>query len=189
MSKNRDAATKLFEIAENQQGYFTYQQALKAGYYRKAANFYAKTGEWIRVKRGIYQLAKFPLADRPDLVMWSLWSADRKGNIQGVFSHQTALSIYDITDANPARLHMTVPPSFRKHNPIPSGIVLHRARIEKSEISRRQGYFLTTPQKTLKDMRAAQLLDERELQFAAKQAVSRGIMTPSEADIFFPKPK
>lgn len=81
MPKNRKASEKLFEIAESQQGYFTYKQALAAGYYRKVANFYAKTGEWLRVMRGIYRLVKFPTADRPDLVMWSLWSADRNGHI------------------------------------------------------------------------------------------------------------
>ena len=182
MSKNRDAADKLFEIAEQQQGYFTYKQALAAGYYRDAAYFHTKAGEWLREKRGIYRLSKFPISDRPDLVLWSLWSADRWGEIQGVYSHQTALSLYEITDANPARLHITVPPKFRKFNSPPKGIVLHRAVLKTPEIRKQQGYYVTTPLKTLQDMFFSQLMDSTEINFAAKQAVRKGIMTPDEAD-------
>jgi len=184
MPKDRKAAEKLFEFAVQQQGYFTQKQAMLAGYNRNATYFYSKTGEWIREKRGIYRLAKFPLADRPDLVVWALWSANRRGAIQGVFSHATALSLYNITDANPAKLHMTVPPSFRKHNPIPPGIILHRAEIAESEKRKLQGYFVTTPLKTLQDMYSAKLLEDSEIRLAAKQAVQKGLMTPDESDQF-----
>ncbi|MEK7717197.1 MAG: type IV toxin-antitoxin system AbiEi family antitoxin domain-containing protein [Pseudomonadota bacterium] len=182
MSKNRDAADKLFEIVERQQGYFTYKQALAVGYYRDAAHFHTKSGEWLREKRGIYRLAKFPVSDRPDLVLWSLWSADRGGNIQGVYSYQTALSFYEITDANPAKLHMTVPQKFRKFHSPPKGIVLHRAELRGTEIKKQQGYFVTTPLKTLQDMFSSQLMDTNEVKLAAKQAVRLGIMTPDESD-------
>lgn len=182
MSKNRTASEKLFEIAESQQGYFTYKQALSAGYYRDAAHFHTKSGEWLREQRGIYRLARFPAVERPDLVLWSLWSADRGGKVQGVYSYQTALSLYEITDANPAKLHMTVPPKFRKFNSPPKGIVLHRAELKESEIKKQHGYFVTTPLKTLQDMFSAQLMDANEIKLAAKQAVRLGIMTPAEAD-------
>ena len=182
MSKNRTASEKLFKIAESQQGYFTYKQALSAGYYREAAHFHAKAGEWLREKRGIYRLARYPAADRPDLVLWSLWSADRAGKVQGVYSHQTALAIYEITDANPAKLHITVPPTFRKFNAPPKGIVLHRSELKTRDIKKQQGYYITTPQKTLMDMFSARLMDANEVKTAAKQAVRLGLMTPDEAD-------
>ena len=179
MPKDRKAAERLFEIAVQQQGYFTQKQAMIAGYNSNATYF---SVEWIREKRGIDRLAKFPLADRPDLVLWALWSANRHGEIQGVFSHATALALYNITDANPAKLHMTVPPSFRKRNPIPPGIILHRAEVAESEKSKIQGYFVTTPLKTLQDMYSAKLLDIAETKLAAKQAVQKGLMTPDEAE-------
>lgn len=182
MSKNRNASEKLFEIAESQQGYFTYKQALSAGYYRDAAHFHTKSGEWLREKRGIYRLARFPASDRPDLVLWSLWSTDRGGKVQGVYSYQTALALYEITDANPAKLHLTVPQKFRKFHSPPKGIVLHRAELKESEIRKQLGYFVTTPLKTLQDMYSAQLMDPNEVKLAAKQAVRLGIMTPDEAD-------
>ena len=188
MSKNRTASSKLFEIAEAQQGYFTYKQALSAGYYRDVANFHAKSGEWLRVKRGIYRLAKFPIADRPELVEWSLWSADRKDNIQGVYSHQTALEIYDITDVNPAKLHMTVPKSFRKGTSLPKILVLHRAAIAKSDMKQFQGYRVTSPVRTIKDMLEAGSMDPQDIKAGLRQAVQKGLISPDEADkIEFPK--
>ncbi|OGR72255.1 MAG: hypothetical protein A2089_09215 [Elusimicrobia bacterium GWD2_63_28] len=112
---------------------------------------------------------------------------DRGGKVQGVYSYQTALSLYEITDANPAKLHMTVPPKFRKFNSPPKGIVMHRAELKESEIKKRQGYFVTTPLKTLQDMFSAQLMDANEIKLAAKQAVRLGIMTPAEADMVSPE--
>ncbi|KAF0125405.1 MAG: hypothetical protein FD189_1695 [Elusimicrobia bacterium] len=182
MAKNRVAERNLFEVAMSQQGYFTYLQARKAGYARSAAYFHARAGNWLREKHGIYRLANFPDAERPDLVMWSLWSADRKGNVQAVYSHQTALSIYDITDANPAKLHMTVPAGFRKLHPPPKGIVLHRGALKDSEIRRERGYLVTSPEKTLRDMFDAWLMDAGEVRSAAREAVAKGLMTPDEAD-------
>jgi len=188
MPKNRDAANKLFVIAESQQGYFTYKQALASGYYRRAAHFYTKTGEWLREKRGIYRLAKFPMADRPDLVIWSLWSADRKGNIQGVYSHQTALSLYDITDVNPAKIHMTVPRTFRKGAGLPKILVLHRAQIPPSDISVFQGYRVTSPTRTIRDMLEMGTMQPQDIKAGLRQAVQKGLITRAEADkIVFPK--
>lgn len=182
MPKNRDAANKLFEIAESQQGYFTARQALSAGYSSRAAYFHAKTGEWLRENRGIYRLAKFPLADRPDLVLWSLWSADRNGNIQGVYSHQTALSLYDLTDTNPAKIHMTVPRSFRKGTSLPKILILHRAEIQESDISRFQGYRVTSPARTIRDMLEAGTMQPHDIKAGLRQAVQKGLITGEEAE-------
>ena len=188
MSKNRDASKKLFEIAERQQGYFTYKQALSAGYYCDAAHFHAQSGEWVRVKRGIYRLAKFPIADRPDLVLWSLWSADRSGNIQCVYSHQTALSLYELTDINLAKLYMTVPRSFRKGTPLPHGIVLYRAELPKSDVSEFHGYRVTKPARTIRDMLEADTMHPRDIKEGLRQAVQKGLITSREAEnIVFPK--
>jgi len=93
-AKNRDVFEKLFEIATNQQGYFTYKQALSVGYLPSSTIFHVKAGNWIKEKvRSIYRLAQFQPQDRPDLVLWSLWSANRKGEIQWVYSHETELAV------------------------------------------------------------------------------------------------
>ncbi len=182
MAKNRKTANKLFETATGQQGYFTYKQALKAGYLPSSTIFHVKSGNWIKEKtRGIYRLAQFPPQDRPDLVLWSLWSADRKGRIQGVYSHETALSIYELTDIMPAKFHMTVSKKFRKSSGIPSHIMLHRAELGTSEIREMQGYFVPTPAKTITDMFEAQTMHFSDIAAAFKQAVKSGLITQQEA--------
>jgi hypothetical protein len=52
--------------------------------------------KWIRGCCGIYRLARFPVAGRPDLVRWSLLSRNRNKEIEGVSSHDTALRPYEL---------------------------------------------------------------------------------------------
>ena len=112
MGKERkEAAKRLYEIAEGQQGFFTTKQAKAAGFAENTHPYHVQAGNWIREHRGIYRLASFPRGERPDLMLWSLWSRNRGEAAQGVYSHQTALSLYDLSDVMPAKLHMTVPKS------------------------------------------------------------------------------
>ena len=106
---HREASRHLFEFAEQQQGFFTTKQAKAAGFAENTHPYHVQVGNWIREHRGIYRLALFPTADRPDLVLWALWSRNRNEEVEGVYSHQTALSLYDLSDLNPSKLHMTAP--------------------------------------------------------------------------------
>jgi predicted transcriptional regulator of viral defense system len=108
------AHDQLFAIAESQDGYFTMAQALEAGFARSTHSCHVKAGNWLREHRGIYRLRQYPRTDHGHLVLWSLWSRDRHGVPQGVYSHATALALRDLSDANPSKLHMTVPPAFRR---------------------------------------------------------------------------
>jgi hypothetical protein len=67
-----------------------------------------------------------------------------------VVSHETALAIYDISDANPAQIHMIVPPGYRK--PMPPEVVLHHGRLSDKDWVSRDGYRITTPLKTILDI-------------------------------------
>ena len=137
---------------------------------------------WIKEKvRGIYRLAQFPSQDRPDLVLWALWSASRKGVVQGVYSHETALSIYELTDIMPAKYHITVPKSFRKSSAIPRNIVLHRGNIKPQDVRNMQGYLVTTPAKTICDMLESGTMHTRDIMAALKQAQKSGLVTQEEA--------
>ncbi len=143
--KNWKADHSLYEIAATQSGYFTAQQAKGAGYSHKNHAYYTKTGIWIKEWRGIYRLARFPEPDDSQYALWSLWSRNRKGEIQGVYTHETALDMFDISDANPARLHMTVPPGFRKTAQAPKVLVLYKHRIEPGSYEQRTGYNVLKP--------------------------------------------
>jgi predicted transcriptional regulator of viral defense system len=101
MRKERKAAAKrLYEIAEVQNVFFTAKQAKAAGFAENTHPYHVHAGNWVREHRGIYRLASFPRGERPDLVLWSLWSRNRGEAAQGVYSHQTALSLHDLSDTS-----------------------------------------------------------------------------------------
>ncbi len=148
----RDASRRLFDVAEQQQGLFTTKKAKAAGFAENTHPYHVQAGNWIRERRGIYRLALFPSPERPDLVQWSLWSRNRKEEIEGVYSHQTALSLHELSDLNPAKLHMTVPQNFRRNSEIPGILVLHYYDLPRSDILIGPGFKYTRPLRTILDL-------------------------------------
>ncbi len=128
------------------------QQAIKCGYSRTNFHRYLASGEWIRELRGIYRLAHYPTPQGPDLVLWGLWSRNSSGEVQGVWSHETALEIHELSDVMPAKMHMTVPKRFRKWTKLPDNLVLRYDDLPKNEILSQQGYLVTTPLRTIIDI-------------------------------------
>src|SRR5664280_3435056 len=149
---HRESERRLFEIAEAQEGFFTTKQAKAAGFAENTHPYHVQVGNWIREYRGIYRLALFPIAEHPDLVKWALWSRNRDEVTEGVYSHQTALSLYELSDLNPAKLHLTVPTNFRRNSNIPGIVVLHYRDLLKSEIQVGPGYKYTRPLRTILDL-------------------------------------
>jgi predicted transcriptional regulator of viral defense system len=174
---HREASRQLFEIAEQQQGFFTTKQAKAAGFAENTHPYHVQVGNWIREHRGIYRLALFPSVDRPDLVLWALWSRNRNEEVEGVYSHHTALSLYDLSDLNPAKLHMTVPRHFRRNSEIPSILVLHYADLSDSDVTAAQGFKFTRPLRTIVDLIYADTVEHRFIRQAVRQAVNRGLIT------------
>ncbi len=162
---------RLYRIASLQQGYFTARQAKEAGYADSRFSYHVRKGRWIREGRGIYRLANYPIGDRPDLVYWSLWSCNRFGEVQGVFSHQTALAIHDLSDVMPSYYHLTVPKSFRRYHKPTENLVLHFADVQEEEVWKFEGYGVTTPERTIRDV----LLDESISDELVIQALSDGL--------------
>ena len=150
---HREASVRLFELVQQQQGYFTTKQAKAAGFAENTHPYHVQAGNWIREHRGIYRLALFPATDRPDLALWSLWSSNRKEEVEGVYSHQTAISLFNLSDLNPAKLHMTVPMSFRRNSEIPGILVLHYADLPASDVQTGPGYKITRPLRTAIEVR------------------------------------
>jgi predicted transcriptional regulator of viral defense system len=173
---------KLYEIAQAQQGYFTARQARTCGYPTSNQVYHVKTGSWVRMHRGIYRLAKFPILDDGQFVLWSLWSANRQGQPQGVFSHQTALTLFDLSDGMPQKIHLTVPPKFRRFASTPQILTLHYGTFIPSEIEIRQGYQVTRPLKSISDLLQEPGTPIHHIRQALMQGLARGVITRSELD-------
>lgn len=170
----------LFEIAEGQQGYFTAKQAADAGYQLGSQAHHVKSGNWVRVERGIYRLARFPQSSEEQLVIYALWSRNRAGEPEGVYSHQTALSIHELSDVNPAKLHMTVPSTFRRSAKVPKILVLHRARLNEKDVEQRQGFVVTRPLRAIADLAAAESVSLDIVEQALTEGRQRGLITGQE---------
>ncbi len=166
-----DRLDQLFQIADQQQGLFTTQQAVQAGYQRKSHFFHERSGNWIREHRGIYRLSRYPSSLESQYVLWHLWSRDIQGKPQGVLSHETALSIYDLSDLNPSKIHVTVPKKFRRSANIPSILILHYRDLETDHVNRSRGFQVTTPIRTVIDL----ILDQTTSWEFIIQAVQEGI--------------
>jgi hypothetical protein len=174
---HREASRRLFEIAEQQQGFFTTKQAKAAGFAENTHPYHVRVGNWIREYRGIYRLALFPAADRPDFVLWALWSRNRNEEVEGVYSHQTALSLYELSDLNPAKLHMTVPKGFRRNSDIPGVLELHHADLPEGDVQAARGFKFTRPLRTILDVIEAGTVERDFIRQALRQAVDRGLIT------------
>ena len=174
---HREASRRLFEFAEQQQGFFTTKQAKAAGFAENTHPYHVQVGNWIREHRGIYRLVLFPTTDRPDLVLWALWSRNRNEEVEGAYSHQTALSLYDLSDVNPSKLHMTGPPNFRRNSEIPGMLILHYADVPESDVQKSQGFKFTRPLRTILDVIEAGTVERNFIRQALRQAVDRGLIT------------
>ena len=176
----KEAAKRLYDIAEGQQGFFTTKQAKAAGFAENIHPYHVQAGNWIREHRGIYRLASFPRGERPDLMLWSLWSRNRKETAQGVYSHQTALSLYDLSDVMPAKLHMTVPKGFRRNSEIPRALVLHFADLPQDDIGTVHGVRVTKPMRTILDLLEGGDTPLATLRQALREGLRRGLIRRSE---------
>lgn len=192
MRKDLSARENLYRCVVGQQGMFTTKQAEEAGYKRNNHPYHVRKGNWIREMRGIYRLPMFPQDDEDaQLVLWYLWARNRDERPQGVYSHDTALRIYDLSDLMPAKLHMTVSKKFRRFNSIPDILVLWRGSLNESDIRIMRGFAVTTPLKTLLDVAIAKHLEETLIWQAVKEAAERGLISSNDEkkirDTFYDK--
>jgi predicted transcriptional regulator of viral defense system len=152
-----------------QAGYFTAAQALDAGYSYQAQKHHVDHGNWTRVDRGLFRLPGWPVGMDDGFVLWRLWSRDR-----GVVSHESALTLHDLGDVNPVHVHLTVPPGFRARHP---AVHLHFAVLPDADVVDREGYRLTTVERTLLDLAATDISQE-QLDVAVSDAVASGRAAP-----------
>jgi len=129
----------------------------------------------MRARRGVYRVVHFPASHREDLVVLWLWSQQ-----EGVFSHETALALHDLSDALPSRAHLTLPTGWRRRRlRVPVGLVLHFADVGARDRSSFGAVPVTAPLRTLTDCIEANLAPGL-IDQATSQARRRGLITAAE---------
>ena len=169
MAIAKDTLDTLYPIAEAQAGYFTTRQAEAAGIHRVRLARYAQSGRIQRVRRGVYRLTHFPRSRYEDLfIAWLEAGPD------AAISHDSALLLYELSDALPAAIHLTVPRTASRRR---GGLRLHTNQISPAEIVNFEGLPVTSVARTLVDVAVAGLSDELVEQ-AVLEAIDRGLVQP-----------
>jgi predicted transcriptional regulator of viral defense system len=168
----------LYALAAVQGGYFTAKQAAASGYDYPHLAYHLHAGNFERASHGLYRLPTIPSAEHDDLIRLSLWSRGRDDEPQAVVSHASALLLHQLGDVLPQRVHLTVPPSFRKRPP--RGCTLHKTPLAAKDTEAREGFSVTTPRRTLIDVAAEPGITEEQLSRAVEDALQRGLVRESE---------
>jgi predicted transcriptional regulator of viral defense system len=172
--RDEEPRARLWHRAARQRGYFTAAQALLDGYSYPLQHFHAQRGNWLRIDHGVYRFREFadlPAEEHDHLVRWSLWSGGR-----AVVSHASALGVHDLGIANPAEIHLTVPPGFRKRDP---AVVLYRGRLQPDEVEEHEGFQVTTPVRAIAES-AADGTDQDAIDSAVAELLDRGAATRAQ---------
>jgi predicted transcriptional regulator of viral defense system len=158
----------LYQIAEQQAGYFTAAQARQAGFSSSLLSYHLDTGRFERVRPRVYRLVQFPASPHEDLfVAWLQSGPD------AIISHDSALALYDLSDLLPDQIHVTVPRTASRRRRM---LRLHTKHLAQEDVTRYEGLPVTTVLRTLVDVTSAGLADE-QVQQAIQEALRRGLVT------------
>ena len=157
----------LYPVAEQQAGYFTAAQARAAGYSQRQLTYYVRTHRFDRMRPGIYRLTHHPASANEDLFLAWLQVGP-----QAVISHESALALYELSDALPAAIHFTIAPQTSRRHP---GLRLHTNRLHADETTWFGGLPVTTVPRTIVDVAATGLAEELVTQ-AVHEALQRGLV-------------
>ena len=152
--RHREWDTKLYGIAEAQLGYFSTAQARDAGVNPIRLLQLVKSEDIERVSRGVYRLTRFPISPLGQYMEATLWPQVRRPDMWAVLSHESALALYELSDASPSKVHITLPITARIRRAVPKHLTLHRAALEVRDVKIVEGIRVTTPERTIRDVHA-----------------------------------
>ncbi len=160
--------------AYQQSGYFNAAQARTHRVSRQLLEHHVRRGRFQRVRRGLYRIQGFPTVEHDD--MREAWMAI--GVPDALLSHESALTLLELSDNVHDATHILVPRRHRGLRP-PPGVVIH-TRPDSEDIATvwRDGLPLTAPARTLLD--AADQLQPEQFAIAVRQALRRGLVTAGQ---------
>ena len=166
----------VYEVALDQFGYFTMAQARREGVTTQAIFMMAKRGTIERRSHSVYRVTAIPPSPLDHYMEATLWPL----RAHGVISHETALELFEISDVNPVKIHISVPRQYRTHRNVPASYALHFADLEASDIMSFEGIPITKPVRTIRDCSTTHL-GPALIRQAIDDALRKGLITRAEA--------
>ena len=142
------------EIATEQHGLVKATQVIDLGVAPKTLVAMAARGRLERVSYGVYRDRRVPEDRLTPYMAAALWPYGTVGFLMG----ETVLSLRDLSDVNPAAIHIAVPATHRaRRRPPPPGVVLHHANVPEGERTAIDGIPATTVARAIRDCAQAHL--------------------------------
>lgn len=176
----RTRMDELFALAEEHDGLLTSKDARAAGIQDSVLVRLAQRGRLERMTRGVYRIAHYPadrLAQYREAVLWAKAS---QGPEDIALSHETALMLYGISDANPSRVNLTVPASARLRRKCPVWVAIHRGNLSLQDIGEHEGLPVTTVSRSIMDVFLATHRTDVARQ-SVSDALREGLLNSAEA--------
>jgi predicted transcriptional regulator of viral defense system len=171
-TRNGPDRQALFDVASEQYGYFTADQAARCGYAPDMLTYHVRRGTFQRLHRGVYRFRDYPSSPHEHVA--AAWLAI--GKDVAVVSHESALDLWDLSDIVPAAVHLTVPRAQRSlANRPPTDVIVHTTTRpwRDGEVRRHEGIRLTSPERTILDAADAGTQPE-QIEMAIVQGLRRG---------------
>jgi len=159
---------ELYQIAEDQAGYFSLQQARQLGLQRNQVYRGIERGKFIKAGYGVYRFVQFPASNFEEIHR-AVLSAGKNA----VVGFQSALYVYELSDIIPDEIHLILPPTASRRR---GGIRVHTTQLEPDDITSYEGLPITTVAKSIIDCAFANVGDE-EVRLAILQSLRRGMTT------------
>jgi predicted transcriptional regulator of viral defense system len=171
--------SQLLEFATDQYGYVSTADAHKLAISPRRLKLLAERGSLSRVAQGLYRFPPgvVPVTALDQYMEAVLWPAGR-----GVISHETALAVYELSDVNPVKVHVTVPRAYRiRRKEVPAVFVFHHADLTEAEMTRYEGIPIVTPERAIRDAHAGHLGPALIAQ-AIDDGERRGLLPQTQVD-------
>ncbi len=168
---------KLYELASQQAGYFGTRQAGESGFSGQLVNWHVHAGNFLRVRRGLYRLQRYPVSPHDHVI--EAWLA---AGPLAVVSHESAISLHGLSDVVPSAVHLIVPRSRRwVAGRVPPGVALHTTvrPLPSNAVTTVGVVRVTTPARSIVDAADAGTAPDQIL-VAIRQALNQGLSTPRE---------
>lgn len=156
---------EIAEIAAKQHGVISSQQLRSSGLSRDTISRRNEAGRLHRVHRGVYAVGHAALSNE------GRWMAAVLA-CGAVLSHRSAAALWGLLPAGHGPVEVTI--AGQGGRAPRTGVRLHRSRtLTARETTRRMGIPVTTPARTLADLR--RVVSQRELRRAIRQADALGL--------------
>lgn len=137
----------LFDLASDQYGYVTADEAVEMGVGKDRLPAMAARGVVDRVGRGLYRFPAVPPTALDQYMEAILWPH----RARGVISHASALALRELCDVNPAHIDITVPKAYRVTRVAPSVYRLHHRDLLPVDVGWCEGIPVVTPLRAILD--------------------------------------